>query len=122
MRTPKSSKSRDNMITIVVLRHEGGAMSQFRVPRWFLAFCFLLTVGTIGAAGWVLAQEVNYRVESEQVRRFKETNIEVAEELTKGREALLRVARLEYDLRTTQQKIIDAGLPGRVAARLAVGR
>ena len=34
----------------------------------------------------------------------------------------IELHRLEYDLRTTQQKIIDAGLPGRVAARLAVGR
>lgn len=30
--------------------------------------------------------------------------------------------RVDYDYRITQQKILDAGLPGRVAARLAVGR
>ncbi len=34
----------------------------------------------------------------------------------------IELRRLEYDVQTTQQKILDAGLPGRVAARLAVGR
>lgn len=35
---------------------------------------------------------------------------------------LIELRRLPYDIQTTQQKILDAGLPGRVAARLAVGR
>ncbi|MEI6535869.1 MAG: metallophosphoesterase, partial [Verrucomicrobiaceae bacterium] len=32
------------------------------------------------------------------------------------------IRRLEYDLRTTQQKIRDAGLPPMLADRLALGR
>lgn len=35
---------------------------------------------------------------------------------------VIELRRLEYDLKTTQQKIMDAGLPNRVAARLATGR
>jgi len=34
----------------------------------------------------------------------------------------IELRRIPYDFRITQQKILDAGLPGRVAARLAVGR
>lgn len=34
----------------------------------------------------------------------------------------VKIRRLEYDLRTTQQKIRDAGLPGVLAERLALGR
>jgi len=34
----------------------------------------------------------------------------------------IELRRVAYDFRITQQKILDAGLPGRVAARLAVGR
>jgi predicted phosphodiesterase len=34
----------------------------------------------------------------------------------------IELRRIAYDFRITQQKILDAGLPGRVAARLAVGR
>lgn len=34
----------------------------------------------------------------------------------------VELRRVAYDFRITQQKILDAGLPGRVAARLAVGR
>ena len=37
-------------------------------------------------------------------------------------EAIVRLYRVEYDIATTQQKIIDAGLPPRLADRLAVGR
>jgi diadenosine tetraphosphatase ApaH/serine/threonine PP2A family protein phosphatase len=36
--------------------------------------------------------------------------------------SVIELRRLEYDLKTTQQKILDAGLPNRVAARLATGR
>lgn len=38
------------------------------------------------------------------------------------RENLIELRRVPYDFTITQQKILDAGLPGRVAARLAVGR
>lgn len=34
----------------------------------------------------------------------------------------VELRRVAYDFRITQKKILDAGLPGRVAARLAVGR
>ncbi len=34
----------------------------------------------------------------------------------------IRIKRLEYDIATTQQKIIDAGLPEMLANRLAVGK
>ena len=37
-------------------------------------------------------------------------------------ESLVNLYRVEYDIATTQQKIIDAGLPPRLADRLAVGR
>jgi len=37
-------------------------------------------------------------------------------------ENLIELHRVEYDFRITQKKILDAGLPSRVAARLAVGR
>ena len=37
-------------------------------------------------------------------------------------EAIVRLYRVEYAIATTQQKIIDAGLPPRLADRLAVGR
>lgn len=34
----------------------------------------------------------------------------------------IELRRLEYDLKTAQEKVLDEGLPSRVAARLAVGR
>lgn len=37
-------------------------------------------------------------------------------------ENVIELRRIAYDFRVTQQKILDAGLPSRVAARLAVGR
>jgi predicted phosphodiesterase len=37
-------------------------------------------------------------------------------------ENVIELRRVSYDFRITQQKILDAGLPSRVAARLAVGR
>jgi murein DD-endopeptidase MepM/ murein hydrolase activator NlpD len=92
-------RNEDKMVTFVVIPHHGANMMQWRIPRWFLALVFVVGSTMLGGAGWVLAQELNFRVESEQVKRFKQTNIQVAEELTKGRQALLRVARLEYDLR-----------------------
>lgn len=35
---------------------------------------------------------------------------------------IVELRRLPYDIQKTQKKILDAGLPGRIAARLAVGR
>ena len=34
----------------------------------------------------------------------------------------VELRRIPYDIQKTQKKILDAGLPGRIAARLAVGR
>jgi diadenosine tetraphosphatase ApaH/serine/threonine PP2A family protein phosphatase len=34
----------------------------------------------------------------------------------------IELRRIAYDIQRTQKKILDAGLPGRLAARLAVGR
>ncbi len=38
------------------------------------------------------------------------------------RNNIVELRRIPYDIQKTQRKILDAGLPGRVAARLAVGR
>jgi hypothetical protein len=35
---------------------------------------------------------------------------------------IVELRRVAYDIETAQKKILDAGLPPRVAARLAVGR
>jgi predicted phosphodiesterase len=35
---------------------------------------------------------------------------------------VVELRRVPYDIQKTQKKILDAGLPGRIAARLAVGR
>jgi diadenosine tetraphosphatase ApaH/serine/threonine PP2A family protein phosphatase len=35
---------------------------------------------------------------------------------------VVELRRIPYDIQKTQKKILDAGLPGRIAARLAVGR
>ncbi|HEY8241552.1 MAG TPA: metallophosphoesterase family protein, partial [Kiritimatiellia bacterium] len=35
---------------------------------------------------------------------------------------IVELRRVPYDIQRTQKKILDAGLPGRIAARLAVGR
>lgn len=35
---------------------------------------------------------------------------------------MIELRRLEYDIKTTQQKVLDAGLPSKVATRLAAGR
>jgi diadenosine tetraphosphatase ApaH/serine/threonine PP2A family protein phosphatase len=35
---------------------------------------------------------------------------------------IVELRRVPYDIQKTQKKILDAGLPGRIAARLAVGR
>ena len=35
---------------------------------------------------------------------------------------VIELRRISYDIQKTQKKIIDAGLPSRIAARLAVGR
>src|SRR3954463_15896546 len=37
-------------------------------------------------------------------------------------EQSIELRRLDYDMATTQKKILDAGLPGRLAERLALGR
>jgi diadenosine tetraphosphatase ApaH/serine/threonine PP2A family protein phosphatase len=37
-------------------------------------------------------------------------------------EGTIEIRRLEYDIPTTQKKILDAGLPERLAERLAYGR
>lgn len=63
-----------------------------------------------------------YFVNAGSIGQPRDGNPKAAYVLYDMEENLIILKRLDYDIATTQKKIMDAGLPARLAERLAVGR
>ena len=90
----------ENSVTLVVIPHHGASLFQWRLPRsvWFLLLFAVLTL--LGSAAWVVTQHIRYSTELSRLSSERESNKKVAAEFAKGREAVMRIARLELELRT----------------------
>ena len=98
MSSPYDSRE-ENSVTLVVIPHHGASLFQWRLPRyaWFLLIVGMLSL--LGAATWVVSQHIRYSTELTRLRAERESNKKVAAEFSKGKEAVMRIARLELELR-----------------------
>jgi murein DD-endopeptidase MepM/ murein hydrolase activator NlpD len=89
----------ENSVTLVVIPHHGASLFQWRLPRsvWFLLILALASL--MGAAGWVISQHIHYSSEITRLQIERDANKRLALELGKGKEAVMRVALLELELR-----------------------
>jgi murein DD-endopeptidase MepM/ murein hydrolase activator NlpD len=89
----------ENSVTVVVIPHHGASLFQWRLPRvaWLLLISAML--GLLGAAAWVLTQHIRYSVEISRLQDEREANRRLAGELGRGKDAVVRVAKLELELR-----------------------
>ena len=72
--------------------------------------------------GMQIEQNRKYLINVGSVGQPRDGNNMAAFVVFSPEESHVQLYRVEYDIATTQQKIIDAGLPRRLAERLAVGR
>jgi murein DD-endopeptidase MepM/ murein hydrolase activator NlpD len=114
--------SKDNLeeskaITVVFIPSHGRGMLQLRMPHWLLWTLILVFVGSLGSAWWILGQRVRFQAAVAQVTRLKQDNLKIAEELSRGREALAQVAKLDSQLRSmlamkSKRKLLEQGVGG----------
>jgi murein DD-endopeptidase MepM/ murein hydrolase activator NlpD len=95
--TPNDPESKD--LTVLLMRHDGGSIHQWRVPRWFLVLLVLLVLGSLGGAWWVIGRHIQYQAEMSRLQQLQNANLHAAEELSRGRAALLAVAHMDSQLR-----------------------
>ena len=69
-----------------------------------------------------IAQNRKYLINVGSVGQPRDGDPRAAFAVFSPEDSIVQLYRVEYDVATTQQKIIDAGLPQRLADRLAVGR
>lgn len=100
----------DDRLTVVLIPPHGGSMLQWRVPVWVLAALALLAAGVLGGAAWVLLQDQQQRQDLARAAELRQANLRVAADLTRGREALLRMAKLEGELRRMLKFKTEAAL------------
>ena len=86
-------------LTVVVIPGHGGSMFQWRVAPWALWTAVVMALAVIGGAAAVLARDLKQQHDLARASELKEANLKVALDLARGREALLRVASLEAQLR-----------------------
>jgi murein DD-endopeptidase MepM/ murein hydrolase activator NlpD len=98
MARPEKHEGGDRL-TVVVIPGHGGSMFQWRMHPVTLALVLLLGAAAIGGAAWVLGRDVKQRHDLAKAAELKQSNLRVAADLARGREALLRVAQLEGELR-----------------------
>jgi murein DD-endopeptidase MepM/ murein hydrolase activator NlpD len=96
---PSPDPREKNSVTLVLIPHDGASLFQWRLPRYAWIILLAGALALFGAAGWVVAQHVRYSSELSHLRSEREANKKVALELGKGKEAVMRVARLELELR-----------------------
>lgn len=88
-----------NKLTVVVIPGHGGSMFQWRLSWLTLALLGGLVFLLLGGAFLVLSRDLKQRHDLARAAELKEANLRVAADLARGREALLRVAKLEAELR-----------------------
>lgn len=97
---PSSYDSRDeNSVTLVVIPHHGASLFQWRLPRYAWFLLILGCLGLLGGSAWVISRHIHYTSELKKLEAERESNKKVAQEFSKGKEAVMRIARLELELR-----------------------
>jgi len=98
MSRPYDSRE-ENSVTLVVIPHHGASLFQWRLPRaaWFAVI--LGCLGLLGSAAYLLTQHIRYSYEIGKLQAEREANQRMAQEFAKGKDAVVRVARLELQLR-----------------------
>jgi murein DD-endopeptidase MepM/ murein hydrolase activator NlpD len=86
-------------LTVVVIPGHGGSMFQWRVSGLSLLILLGLAGALLGGAAFVLGRDLKQRHDLARAAELKQANLRVAADLVRGREALLRVAKLEAELR-----------------------
>lgn len=95
----------------------GAHLYQWRVPTPLLVLAALLVLGMLGAGAWALSHAALARLERARLAELRQNNLRVARDLQGGRQALLRVARLETELRRmlkfkTEKALVKGQLAG----------
>jgi murein DD-endopeptidase MepM/ murein hydrolase activator NlpD len=96
--TPKPDSS-GNKLTLVVIPGHGGSMFQWRLSPLLLGVMLLVFGGLVGTAAYIVSQDAKARLDYAKAAEMRAANERVALDLAHGRDALLRVAQLEGDLR-----------------------
>jgi murein DD-endopeptidase MepM/ murein hydrolase activator NlpD len=86
-------------LTVVIIPGHGGSMLQWRLSPWALGLLVMVLVALLGAAVLVLGTDLRQRADLAKAQELKQANLRVAADLAQGRAALMRVARLEAELR-----------------------
>src|SRR5262245_34594569 len=86
-------------LTVVIIPGGGGSMFQWRMSGWFLGLLILVLGSLVGLAAWIVGRDASARLDYAKAAQLKAANERVALDLAHGREALLRVAKLETELR-----------------------
>jgi murein DD-endopeptidase MepM/ murein hydrolase activator NlpD len=74
-------------------------MFQWRLSPWFLGLLLLVFGALLGIAAWIVGRDAKARLDYAKAAQLKAANERVALDLAHGREALIRVAKLETELR-----------------------
>jgi murein DD-endopeptidase MepM/ murein hydrolase activator NlpD len=96
---PKQGPVQNDKLTVVIIPGDGGSMFQWRLSGWVLGLLFLVIAGLIGTAAYIVGQDVKGRVDYVRAAELRSANERVAIDLAHGRDALLRVSKLEGELR-----------------------
>jgi murein DD-endopeptidase MepM/ murein hydrolase activator NlpD len=113
----KDGRENPKVVTVVLIPGHGRTLHEMRLPYWLLAGIFLVALGSLGGAWWVLSQKIRFQAALSQLAKLKQDNLKAAEELSRGRAALDKVARLDNQLRAmlqlkTKKKLLERGVGG----------
>lgn len=97
--TPGREPHKADKLTVVIIPAHGGSMLQWRMSPWGLGLVLVLAAGLLGAAALVLGTDLKQRADLAKAQELKQANLRIAADLVHGRDALIRVAQLEDQLR-----------------------
>jgi len=98
-RLDKHERHVSGKLTVVVIPAHGGAMLQWRLAPWVLWLAAAAVLALLGGATFVVGRDAKEREDLARAADLKQANLKVAMDLSQGRESLLRVAKLEGQLR-----------------------
>ncbi|MES2202344.1 MAG: M23 family metallopeptidase [candidate division FCPU426 bacterium] len=102
-KTPGPSAGKGKAMTVVLIPHHGENMFQWRVPHWAWWSLLGLALSLVAGSVWVMKQHVHYEVELSRLAEEREANQKLTTELLGAKEAVLRVGKMDLELRRMLQ-------------------
>jgi murein DD-endopeptidase MepM/ murein hydrolase activator NlpD len=97
--SPRLDPPDGRRLTLVVIPAHGGSLFQWKLSAWFLVLLAVVFGTLVSVAAVIVSRDAKGRIDYAKAAELRAANEKVAIDLARGRDTLMRVSKLELELR-----------------------